>query len=563
MQFIPSTVLGLFDSSQRTYKIPVYQRAYSWEKPNWKTFLEDLQEQIKGHNNYFFGNLLLEVILKNKEYEIIDGQQRITTLVIFISSIINILEKRKKKSTLSDFEPTIKRNIYLKNNGNIKFRPVEYDKACFDAIIIDNDADFITTTMSQKRIKDAKKYFEDELELLSSELILEILEKIEDTELTMIELEGKKDSALMFELENNRGKDLTNMEKIKSYFMYQMYVYSKPEDINNNIENISDIFKSIYLTINDLKGLDEDSILYYHNNAYINGFSYRTLDDVKNKFKKNTNKVEWIKMYIKELHTTFLNIKIFETSTNLYTERLKKIEIPAYIYPFIIRAYKYLRNDNKKLENMFEKLEVIIFRAKLINSRANIQERLNTILKKFEGNVQEFLEQVITKLNESWYWGDDNTNNHLNGSMYGNKMLNYILWEYEDSIQNKGYSIKNMFIKDEQIEHISPQTPTNGANIKSGYDVDKNNQYSEEFKKSKLNSIGNLMLISGSHNASIGNKAFQDKLATYKQNPLLNQQAEIEDFSKEYKGYSIWKEESINQRNNKIVTFALKRWDLK
>jgi hypothetical protein len=73
----------------------------------------------------------------------------------------------------------------------------------------------------------------------------------------------------MFELENNRGKDLTNMEKIKSYFMYQMYVYSLPEETEINIENISNIFKKIYLKINDLKNLNEDSILYYHNNAYI------------------------------------------------------------------------------------------------------------------------------------------------------------------------------------------------------------------------------------------------------------------------------------------------------
>jgi len=42
MQFISNTILGLFDSSQKSYEIPVYQREYSWEKQNWKTFLDDL-----------------------------------------------------------------------------------------------------------------------------------------------------------------------------------------------------------------------------------------------------------------------------------------------------------------------------------------------------------------------------------------------------------------------------------------------------------------------------------------------------------------------------------------
>jgi len=94
MQFIPNTILGFFDSSQKSYEIPVYQRAYSWEKQNWETFLDDLLEQIEGHHNYFFGNLLLEVIKKNRKYEIIDGQQRITTLTIFMRALLNVLKDR-------------------------------------------------------------------------------------------------------------------------------------------------------------------------------------------------------------------------------------------------------------------------------------------------------------------------------------------------------------------------------------------------------------------------------------------------------------------------------------
>ena len=46
MQFVPKTVLGLFDSSQKRYIIPVYQRAYSWEKEQWKALIDDIKEQI-------------------------------------------------------------------------------------------------------------------------------------------------------------------------------------------------------------------------------------------------------------------------------------------------------------------------------------------------------------------------------------------------------------------------------------------------------------------------------------------------------------------------------------
>jgi len=560
MQFIPSTILGLFDSSQKSYEIPVYQRAYSWEKLNWKTFLDDLLEQIQGEHNYFFGNLLLEVISKNRKYEIIDGQQRITTLTIFMRAMLNVLRSRGNEKELIDFDFEEKICIYLKNGGNIKLRPVEYDRACFDALIIDNKNNFAISTPSQNRIKTAKEYFEKELGAFETTKILEILEKTENTELTIIELEGKKDSALMFELENNRGKELTNMEKIKSYFMYQMYIYSSSDEVDTNIESVSNIFKHIYLIINDLKNINEDSVLIYHNNSYINGFTYRNLDDLKHVFKKSDNKIEWIKSYVEELLTTFSNIKKFESSNDLFAQRLNDLGIPAFIYPFIIKGYKYFEGDSLKLKTLFNLLEVITFRARLINSRANIQERLNAILLDFNGDLVDFLKKIKNKLNESWYWSDENTKNYLNGSMYGNNVLNYILWRYEDSIQNKGYGIRRCSIEKEQIEHISPQNPTSGEPIETGYEVDENNQYSENFISSKLNCIGNLMLISGSHNASIGNQAFNQKLTTYKMNPLLNQQAEIVKFAKTENEQAVWKSESITERNVKIVNFAINNW---
>lgn len=557
MDFYRKTTLGLFDSSQKSFSIPVYQRAYSWDKDQWNTFLNDLLEQIEGNNNYFYGNILLETIRKDVHYEIIDGQQRITTLTIFIRAILNVLHDRKNEDVLNDFDFNSKVSIFLKNGGNIKLRPVEYDRACYDAIIIDNKNEFHASSPSQKRIKAAKKHFITELEKLPTEKILKILEKIETTDLTVIELGGKKDSALMFELENNRGRDLTNMEKIKSYFMYQMYVYSDPEHTESNIENISNIFKLIYLIINDLKNLNEDSVLIYHNNAYIKGYAYRTLEDVKEQFKKSKEKIEWIKDYISELHTTFSNMKNFENSDDPYAHKLKELVAPAYVYPFLIKGYKYFENDKKKLSILFNLLEIITFRAKLINSRANIQERLNSILLSFKGDLVKLISQVGSKLNEDWYWSDSNVKNYLNGGMYGNNILNYLLWQYENSIQNKGYSIKKFSLENEQIEHISPRTPTNGTPIATGYEVNDSNEYSEEFISKYLNSLGNLMLISGSHNASIGNKPFSDKLESYKRNPLLNQQAEIKDFV----ANGTWKIDSIDKRHKVIVDFSIKNWD--
>ena len=112
----------------------------------------------------------------------------------------------------------------------------------------------------------------------------------------------------------------------------------------------------------------------------------------------------------------------------------------------------------------------------------------------------------------------------------------------------------------EQIEHISPQVPPDDEVIASGYEVDETNNYSENFKKDYLNCLGNRMLISGSHNASIGNKPFANKLASYNTNPLLNQQGEIKTFSSGLESAPIWDTAAIQKRHNVIRDFALRRW---
>jgi len=560
MQFRQENILTFFDSTQRYFIIPVYQRAYSWEKREWQTFLDDLKEQIEGDNNYFFGNILLEQIKEGIEYEIIDGQQRLLTLAIFMRALINVFEKRKESGEKIDVNIESKKSIYLKHNGNIKLRPVDYDRACFEDLII-NNRDCETNSISQQRMKEAKIFFTEALNKESTGTLLNILDKIEKTKLTTIELVGKKDAALMFELQNNRGKDLTNIEKLKSYFMYQMYVYSPEGETETNIEYVSNIFKNIYLTIKDLKELEEDSILIYHCNAYINGYNYRTISDIKDTFKNSRkDKVEWIKHFVNELHTTFSNFKRLENSKLSYYQDLKRLKIPSFVYPFIVKGYKFFGDSQEKLNSLFHILEVLVFRYQLINSRADIESRLNEILVNFNGDLKKLKIDLQNKLNETWYWNDERISEYLNGEMHENKVLHYLLWKYEDYIQSEGYNIKKIKLLNEQIEHIAPQTPTNGDPIASGYEINKNGDYGSKFKNEYLNCLGNLMLISGSHNSSIGNKPFKEKLKSYIKNPLLNQQAEIKDFISGNLKNPLWDKTAIDKRHEKILDFAEKKW---
>lgn len=560
MKYIPQTIGGLFSSKIQFY-IPVYQRAYAWDKANWKTFLEDIQESSRHENNYSYGSILLKTIEQESKYDIIDGQQRITTLILFMRAMINVLNKRNDANEMSDFIEELVED-YIVKKGKLRLEVVEYDRDCFRAVVSEGRDTYTPNSPSQSQIIAAINYFESELESLDTDALKHICQTINRTDITRIELDGEKEAALMFELQNNRGKDLTNLEKLKSYFMYQMYVYSESDETEGNIETLSNTFKEIYRLINDIKklnGMTEDSILIYHCNAYLNkAFGYRNLNDIKDELKGSVEKVSWIINFVRELKDSFEAIKKCQNSKSYYRQKLFKLGTGAYVFPFIIKGYKYF--NDAEMDDVYKVLEIMSFRDKLVHSRADFSSRLSDAIRTFDGCITTFIDCVKRVFENEWHWSYKRMKDQLNGYMYGNDTLRYILWEYEESIQNKGYKIGTCVLESEQIEHISPQTPPEGEVIANGYDVQVSGQYSEEFISDYLNCIGNLMLISGSHNASIGNSSFKDKLTSYNKNPILNQQAEIETFLEN--NIIEWKIQHIEKRKNVIVEFALKRWSL-
>lgn len=267
----------------------------------------------------------------------------------------------------------------------------------------------------------------------------------------------------------------------------------------------------------------------------------------------------WIKDFTDELHTTFANIKYLQGCKNKYFDKLIKIGMPYFIYPFLMKGMKYFKDDSDKLNKLFQIMEILSFRYKLINSRSDIVSRLYPVLRQFSGDVDNLNADVQKTLNDNWYWSDARIGEYLNNNMYENSMVGYVLWEYEHIIQPVGYDSSKVKIIKQQIEHISPRT-ADSEWVAAGYEVNGDNMYTEDFIRDWLNSLGNLMIISGSHNASIGNKPFEDKLKSYILNPLLRQQAEIADFASEYNGKPYWGSYEIDSRHQKILEFALKRW---
>ena len=167
------------------------------------------------------------------------------------------------------------------------------------------------------------------------------------------------------------------------------------------------------------------------------------------------------------------------------------------------------------------------------------------------------------------FWGNREMTRLLSGYFYQNKVDNYFLWQYELYRHDKGYGgpIAVNFsdlVKDENIEHIAPRTPTDGQPVANGYGTYNDVLCPENGIESGnwLNGVGNLMLISGSHNKSIGNRPFDEKLSSYDSLSLLKQQLEIKDFATSNNGVLTWDLNAIKKRKDALIEAALQIWSL-
>ena len=383
----------------------------------------------------------------------------------------------------------------------------------------------------------------------------------------IIELTDEKEASFIFELQNDRGKVLTNLDKIKAFFMHQIFVCDGSKE---DIRYVYREFQDIYKIINSPNFPDEDDIFLYHIQGHTElGYNYREISQFKRliKSKEISERIDFIKDFSKELKESFEAIRLFLNDNQeiaCYLKDLERFKF-AFAYPFIIKAYKFFNEDKNKLRNFLKYLEKIVFVHNITFTRADINSRLNEFLKKFDEHIDidNFFYEIFEKLSKESYWKDNTVKNVLMGYMY-NDLTKYILKRYEIYLRKKskeGYPEDlicriDIYKGDEKertgwwIEHIAPETENSEED--SGYE-----KYDESFINDYLHSIGNLLLTSDEHNISLGNEKFSTKITSYKKSSMFHHR-EVGNFAENGK----WTKESIKKRRDEIIGFVLNEWGL-
>lgn len=570
-----STIKELFDRRDRKFEIPSYQRAYSWTNKEINQFIEDLKN---AENQYYLGHFLFENKEDNTLY-VIDGQQRLTTSIIFFSVLRKELENRQARGENISINLDDITDYYLKDirKSTQKFKTVKDDNNFFLDEIIDLKENHFqeTDTKSKTRIKEAKDIFKKEFANTDTQELIRWCKLIENATITEYLVKNKTQATQVFAFQNDRGRKLSNLEIIKAYFMLQIYLSSNAQEkIDDNIGYLEDEISKIYKQIIRIN-IDEDEVLNYYWRA-VSGkgfYSEEIIKGVKNEIMSlNGNKANWIKNFTSGLSRAFNVIEKIEKSEEGFTKDLRYLNNMALAYPFIIKAYN-INAAEKTVNRLIKFLENITFRYLLRGGRAEIESRLNHYLVNCNSDedINNNISQMIKNLKDSdwWgYWNNYSMNSYLKGYFYKNRVDNYLLWKYELFISDINHpcphrvSFENL-IHHESIEHIAPQTPINNDPIANGYGIyeDKENPQNGIVSGNLLNSVGNLVLISKAHNSSISNGAFLGKIQSYGKDNLLNQQKEIIYFVKNPEN-PIWDKDAINARREKIIDAANKIWDL-
>lgn len=542
-------VIDLFEKFDYI-KVPDYQRAYSWEEKQIEQFLLDIKEYLDKDINYYIGHFLFE---KNKDNEkigyIIDGQQRLTTIIIFLSSAFEKI-KKLNNGELSAEELNIYKSI-IENNGEIKFSTVDYDNKLFKERVIYREKGVVKPdTQSQSRILEAVKYFNKKLEKETIENLINMVKIITNASCTLNEVLNQSEAVQMFIYQNDRGKHPTDLEIIKSLFMYNIHDCS--DNKINDLNYIKEKFETIYKNISYIENLvNENDVLRITLKTYYKDLNESSIDRIKEDIndKVSKEKLDFIKSFTEELENNFQYLKYFldDEKNNLYIHSIINLGINIDIYPFIVGIYRFEINEDDK-KKLIESLENLLIRMKIIGSRAYVTYRIGEPYKNFleEGDITSIIDIINEmKISTNYWWGHWNNDKliaSIENGVNGN-IAKFILWKYENSFGDRSFEFR--YDKEKiNLEHIAPQTEPDTK--PHGY-----GDYNDEEFTNLIYCLGNLILLSEKHNKSIGNTTFYEKYQTY---TYLKQQEEIRNMVSEN---GTWGKSMIKKRKKKIVDFVM------
>jgi hypothetical protein len=557
------TIRDLFEEPVR-FDIPSYQRAYSWDtdagKQQVRQFIADLEEQHPD-KGYYLGHFLFEQDTPGKLH-IIDGQQRLTTVVIFFASLVAEMEARLARQDPEALAIDLSRlrETYFIRDGQRRFETVASDRGYFRARILDRTSREPGDTSSRRRIGDADDWFTKTIQERPTKELQRWVGLIEGAAITTFPVTDKIQATQIFAFQNDRGKELTQLEKLKAYLMYQVYLHSEPDREIDEIGDLESAFGEIYATTPRL-GLHEDQVLAHHCTTYLRpwGGAMETIKAKVADCSGGPDKVQWITRFVAELRDSFGHVESIEELARHHDRIADPLILDAiHSWPLLLKLFRYHREAiaSRRFDRLLRLVEMTTFKKIFLHgSCSNDLPRLAFDLKAGE---EPALEEKLEQASRHSFRGGQDCGAALRSALawtnHWAPHFRYLLWKYENSLRKEGdYPITPTVYMNElddsrmgsTLDHIIPRNP-------------KDHVHDDDFQHKCLNDLGNLVLMTHSANSSYGRKMPAEKCGDMIRSSLASHR-EIGKTIRDAGG--TWGKEQIEARKDRIVTFALSYWE--
>ena len=501
-------ITKLFSESDTVFSIPVYQRDYNWQEKQCQRLFKDILQTGKNEkvSSYFLGSIVYihDGIygVGEKEFHVIDGQQRMTTLTLLFLAIYFKLKGTILAKDADKIYNQYVVNPYSEKEIKLKLLPPEENLYILNKIS-HNKFNELEAFQDRNMLKNYL-FFEKELENLSFDDMKHLSNGIEKLIYIDIALEkGKDDPQKIFESLNSTGLDLSQGDLIRNYILM---------DLERGEQNR--IYKEIWIPIeNNCKVSDGSEIT-----SYVSDFirDYLTLKTEKISSKpkvfetfkayyekENDEKLEDMKKY-SEAYSYIIKPSL-EKDKDIqreldYLKSLDKTVINTFLIG-ILKDYKDNILEKDELVNMLILLQSYLWRRYITEKPTNA---LNKIFQGMYGKISRsgnYYENLVDILMAEDFPTEEELESALKlKNVYKDKeKLNYVFKKLENYNHNELIDFDNEKIT---IEHIFPQKPNKAW---------KENYSDNELEQmiSFKDTISNLTLTGS--NSNLSNKAFHEK----------------------------------------------------
>lgn len=625
--------------SENLFRIPDFQRGFAWTKKEVEEFWNDLM-RLKCGKNHYVGVLTLEKVNPNKfntwlddlwiinskrynPFYIVDGQQRLTTSIILIACIVEVmLNKQVDKLNFTSRDKIIERFLYEEkdetSNKTFLFC-YEKDNPSYSFLInrIFNQSDIVATegnTIYNNNLLNAKQFFLLKLQDLSLEELETIYTKITQHFLfNTYEISEDIDVYVSFETMNNRGKRLTRLELLKNRLIYISSLFTNDSsEIQRLREKINTCWKNIYhyLGLNKDNPLRDDEFLDAHFHLYFSKKlyeKYKTREDRRYMFEyydfESGNyllnkqfipeKVETNELQIK---TLFDYLEAFNKCINIWSnihnpifsnysedtkELLKKINFllesedhhynsDYYRTSYIkLLVYSVISSENANNVKKFLKImERYMFIKNFYPYEVFYSEKekitLEELFYKYQTKEMQF-EDVVTKIDNYIYLITSN-------QTAMQKLLNFY---NHGGFYNKKATPYILWEYEKKLQKDSKNNIQKIPDFNTTQEVFNSIEHiypkspNSDYWKSRFNfgrgntkyrnSLGNLLMLARCKNEKLANKPFNEKCCN-KDNNLGYKFGSYSEM--EVSTENEWTPKTILNRGIKIIHFINERWNL-